>query len=145
MVVFGIWPSELDAVSGISVRFIVNFDVSVEAVYWLDKPFPGALRRFGQVIGDDLEVMLIDRWSLAIRILQRKISFLAFCQEICQFYRMGAIGLYLYGVKNLIVHYGLNTQLGRPSAFVTRTELESRVGILLADLSKRDVVVDLDT
>ena len=49
-------------------------------------------------------------------------------------------------MDNMTVHSGLNNQgVHVPGGEVGRIELDSSIGVVLADLRERDVVADLDT
>ena len=153
MEVVGLWPSELDVIGAISVRFIVAVGAVAEELCWLDKPFPGALLlggRLGEVVRHDLEVVE-EEGTPACLVPEDNRTVLALCQDI------GQVGLevraamvftsYCDGVvDNSTADCGLNNEITLvPGGEVGRVEHESSIGVVLADFGKGDAVVDLDT
>ena len=122
-------------------------------VCWLDKPFIGAhllSHILGEVIDDDLEVMEEER-ARARLVPHDNLAVLVVRQDIGQVRLMVRATLVLRChhdrvMDNMSVHCRLRDQVVHvPGGEVGRVELEAGVGVVLADLRERNVVVDLDS
>ena len=153
MEVVALWPSELEVIGAISVRFIVDVGAVGEELSWLDKPFVGAHLlggRLGEVVGDDLEVVQ-EEGTPALLVPQHNPAVLALSQDIGQVSLEVSAAMvfssYCDGVvDNSTTDCGLNNEVALvPGGEVGRVEHESSVGVVLTDFGKGDAVVDLDT